>query len=282
MPNPTLLWHGVAAGGERQRLLLRVGDCSWQNIPHAHTWGSPGYPLLLARALLADGTAMRFANYHAGTAASLPGTDALERACGGGRPDAIVVEFGSYYAGRGLIRSSVIKPYELRTWFNWMSGSLGGALHRVLSRPLLRRWGRHRSEPASELGAGSELALFLDGLRAHYPGVPVVYLPPHRVDVDAAVDPARIEDAAAVLIDGARRGGAAILDCRAELAEASAGGREMFAANGYDLRLAAHEVLAGRMLRWLQAEWRGAGSQLQSSNQIRVPEALSMPQARAS
>jgi hypothetical protein len=256
VPNPTLQWHGVTAPGADQRLLLRIGDCSWQEIPHGHTWGAPGYPRLIAEALTRIGISLRFANHHSGLAGDLPDPDALARTCQGSRPDAIVVQLGSYYAGRGLVSGENFEPHELRTWFNWVSGPVGGALHRSISRPLLKRRGHHRVPAASELDAGTHLEAFLSGLHESYSGTPVAFIPPHMTHVDASVDPARLVDAANVLIAGARAADATVIDIRPEIAAAAAGGSLLFGANGYDLRRPGHAIVAEKVLAWLQAEWR--------------------------
>ena len=257
VPNPTLQWHGVEQPGPEAKLLLRIGDCSWQAIEHGHTWGEPGYPSLVADALLAEGTELRFANFHAEDAAALPAGESIDHILAGETPDAIVLEIGAAYAGRGLIKGVRIRPFELRTWVHWVTGRWGGAVHRHISRPLLRRWGNHRSGSASELAAGESLRSYLAFLGERYPGVPVAFLPPHMTDIDGAIDPDRLSDAASVLRAAALRSGGpvTIIEIGRGL-EQAAGRGEIFAANGHDLRRDGHEVVAGGVLEWLRSSWK--------------------------
>src|ERR1700722_12102820 len=92
VPNPNLLWRGISAPEQPSRVLMRVGDCSWLEMPYGHTWGPPGYPRLVAEALARGGTALRFANHQVTLAADLPDLATLERTCGESSPDAIIVE----------------------------------------------------------------------------------------------------------------------------------------------------------------------------------------------
>jgi hypothetical protein len=253
VPNPNLLWHGLSAPGQN-RLLMRIGDCSWMEMRHGHTWGEPGYPRLMAEALAGAGIGMRFVNHQVAIAANLPDLATLEHICGTSWPDAIVVELGAYYSTRALLEGKIVEPYELRTWFHWVSGPVGGALHRWLSRPLLRRYGHYRSPSAIDAGAGRDLEMFLRRLRCRYRGVPVAYLAPHKAVVDAAVDPERLREATDVLIAAACASGATVIDVAAELDEAARGGGRVFGDSGYDLCHTGHEIIAGRMLGWLREE----------------------------
>ncbi len=227
---------------------MRVGDCSWLEMPYGHTWGPPGYPRLVAEALARGDTALRFANHQVALAADLPDPATLERTCGEASPDAIIVEIGAYYSTRGLLDGKLVEPYELRTWFHWIAGPVGGFLHRRLSRPVLRRYGHYRSSSACTAHADDDLKAFLIALRAHYPGVPVAFLAPHMTTVDAAVDPARLREAADLLVAAARATLTKVIDVDAELHAAARSGECVFGASGLRLVLRERQVANVGML----------------------------------
>jgi hypothetical protein len=254
VPNPTLTWTGVSSPGLDRRLLLRVGDCSWQQIPYGHTWGRPGYPAFVAEALVSRGIALSFANYHAGLVRDVPDRDRLAAVCRG-HPDAIIVQLGAYYASRALIPGEAIRPYELRTWFNSVTGPAGGSLHRTISRPLLRHRGRYRTPPASDVDAGAELSAFLLRLRADHDGVPIGFIPPHMTSIDGAMNPDRLRKTADLLVDAAHAASTCVIDVRGDLARAGLSPSRLFGANGYDLRQPGHEIVGRRVVDWLLAEW---------------------------
>lgn len=254
LANPTLTWHGVEDPELQGRRLLRIGDCSWQVIDRGHTFGRPGYPAMVADRLRSMGVAMAFDDCYAGTSSQIS-IEMLERVAPE-RPDAIIVQMGVLHGLLELLALWDAGLVTVRAAANRRLGVLGGPLHRRLTAPLLRRYGRPCMAPVSAEQVASELDALFAWIDARHPGVPRAVLPPHGLIQSGWADPVTVQEATDCYLDSAVRHGADILDYRERLRERAAGReRRFYGANGYDLRAPGHEVIADMLLTWLSAQW---------------------------
>jgi hypothetical protein len=259
IPNGLRDWHGVdAEPGLERRNLLRIGDCSWIQIEHAHTYGPAGYPYFAAQRLLEHGIAMGFSNYAAVHLDGLPTDERLERYARESPPDAILIQVASAYSSHELLRIGPISAG--RTWVNWKLGALGGANHRHVVAPLLRRWGRPVVDMPDRPAFTAELLAFVARLRRVFPGVPTAIAPPHadsRTHNDRMF--VRLDETGAAIREAAAEAGVPLLDYSGPLRAAmAAGATDLHCANLYNLRRAGHELAAEPVAEWLLNAWAPA------------------------
>lgn len=266
VPNPTHEWKGLEAGGLNRRYLLRIGDCSWMNVPHAHTYGPPGYPRVLAEQCLIRGVALRFENY---VVLRLDEPPSRERLAGFGlesTPDAIIVQMGVLYAARELLALPDWLLAPLRTWVNWRLGHAGGYVHRFAVRPALRHWGRPFLPSARESDLRTSMRGLLMLVRETFPSVPLLMLSPHPLIVEGWADRGLLDEACEMMFAAARDVDVPVLDYRPVVRQAiDAGITGVHGVNGYDLRESGHALVAAELMKWLPPLWLEQGRALPPS-----------------
>lgn len=254
LPNPTRDWHGLEDPQLTPKRLLRVGDCSWQAIAGAHTVGEAGYPSVVANRLRDRGIAMRFDDYFVATAPVIS-LEMLTKVAPK-KLDAIVLQMGVTHGMLELLPLGRHGLVAVRTGINWHLGPMAAPLHRRLTAPVLRRYGRPSLPPPSRDEIHTGLGTLFGWIAENHPRVPVAVLPPHNVVRAGWSSPDLVDQAARIYLSSAASFGATVLDYRGALREATAGREERFyAANGYDLTRAGHELIADALLEWLLPLW---------------------------
>ena len=250
LSNPTNVWHGVQDESLKPLRMLRLGDCSWLSVAHAHTFGPPGYPSVLAERLRARGIALGFDNVHVGTAEEVD-PEVLRRF--EGRPvDLILIQVATQHGIQEILPLwDAGLPY-VRLYAARRLGAAGGAWHRAVTSRMLRRWGRPYAalHPAR---ARAGMHTLLDWIDLNYPGVPCAVLSPHPPLRAGFTDPELVDEAWRLYAAVASARGATVLDYRETLAAAAAGReRDFYGATGYDVLMPGHRVIADALLPWLE------------------------------
>ena len=256
LPNPTLVWHGLPDSRLDQIRILRIGDCSWQAIDHAHSFGKPGYPAILAERLREDGVAMRFDDCFAANTEEI----SLERLTKltPEAPDAIIVQMGGSHALMEILPIHRMGFSVVRLRINWELGRLGGWLHRHIVSPVVRRFGKPVGEMWDYERVEPGMARLADWIDERFPGVPWAILSLHPPAYGGYKDLELAERSMDVYVRAAVAHGATFLDYRAAVSAAAAGRpvSEFYGASGYDLRAPGHVLIAAMLHEWLRAEGR--------------------------
>lgn len=253
VPNPTHVWHGAADGRPRALHLLRLGDCSWHIIDHAHGFGRPGYPALLDERLARAGVGLGFDDCFVGSARKIhpPTLTRVARE----RPDAIIVHMGVGHGVLELLPLSRLNLTVARLRANRSLGRAGGWLHRHVTAPLLRRAGRPITAPCTPEETEQGFARLRGWIEQCCPGTPWAILPPHTPIRHGWADPAIVAETTDIYARAAVAQGGAFLDYRPHLAAAVRAGRteDFYGATGYDLRRPGHVIVEQLLHEWLQA-----------------------------
>lgn len=252
LANPTNLWHGVRDDSLQPLRMLRLGDCSWLSVPHAHTFGPPGYPAVLAARLRAQGIALAFDNVHVGTAEEAD--PAILSRFEGRQVDVVLVQIATQHGLQEILPLSRAGLPYIRLYAASRLGAAGGHWHRAVTSPVLRRWGRPFA-PLDAARARATMHALLDWVEASHPGVPCALLSPHPPLRDGFADPRLVDEAWRLYASVASAHGATVLDYRETLAAAASGReRAFYGATGYDVLMPGHRIIADTLLAWLEPE----------------------------
>jgi hypothetical protein len=281
VPNPTATWKGASLMVLRgvpltPRRLLRIGDCSWQEIKYAHTMGAPGYPRYIGERLLGRGIAMQFENHFA---LDYPSFDLRRLDDIVAPPDVVLLHLGASYGIREILPMERAGLEWVSLWANYRLGRCGAATHRSIVAPVSKRFGRVPRRPRLE-SISTDMRMLLAGLRGRFGDVPVAVLLPHTPIRDGWACPAAIEEAAERQRAAATDLDLQVIDYREALNEASESANRLYGANGFDLCRPGHEVIAAMVFNeclaplWMDSDPMGAAdaehrrSQILSSGQL--------------
>jgi hypothetical protein len=242
-----LRWRGLESAGRPLLRIAHYGDCSWREMPLAHgVHTPPGYPLVAAERLAAQGFATEFSTVVANQFEHLPSAAELEVHLKlTGDPDVVIVQLGTLYS-RVIFFPDTPDTLRLRA-------RIGRALGRRiflgyrLMLPLLYRFGRF-CVPYAGAGAG---ATFLAALRERWPHSRVaVLLPFPRVHGTPSQDEvlSRVRrDLAAV----AAEAGVEVLDAAPLLPRDA---RHLRGANGYNLNAEGSALVGELVAGWVSEQ----------------------------
>jgi hypothetical protein len=244
-------WRGTALPGEAALRILHIGDCGARVMDRGHDLlGGPGYPLVLARALLRSGVRVSFSHYFAVNYEELPQLDRIERVCDiDADPDIVLVQVGSAYTRR-VILPDRRRVHQLRDELGRRAGRSVFAFYRVL-RPFVRAFGRH-STPYRGV---SPLERFVHAMRSAWPSTQIVLMLPFRRSPGYPTgEPiaARVEADMRTLAASA---GVWVFDADAVLGRDPA----LRCTTGYNLNSSGSQLVGAELARWMH-EHLGVGA----------------------
>jgi hypothetical protein len=238
--------------GQPARRLAIYGDCSWRSMEAAHgTHTPPGYPLVMAERLCAEGSGLEVGFGIFGWYERLPQTEGAltEHLKLSGAPQLVVVQLGAIYGLRRVISDNNALD-RLRLAVARALGPL--AIHvSQFTRPVGQRLGT----PASPYPGTAQLESFLALARRTWPAARVVVMAPFPRRIASpkvrAME-ARVHDDQ---LAAAPRAGVEFLDCAPALLACP---RRTTGANGYNLNATGSRIVAEELLPLLAQSPRAA------------------------
>jgi hypothetical protein len=241
-PDPARGWRGVVRDGRPAKRMAIYGDCSWRSMEAAHgTHTPPGYPLVMAERLAADGSGLEVGFGIFGWYEGLPQTEEAltEHLKLTGPPDLVVVQLGAIYGLRRVLSDNNGLD-KLRAAVARALGPLAIPVSRVV-RPVGQRVGT----AAREYPGTERLESFLALARATWPEARIVVMAPvprHIASPKVRAIEARVHDEQ---VAAAERAGVEFVDCAPALL---ASPERTTCANGYNLNAAGSRIVAEELL----------------------------------
>jgi hypothetical protein len=218
------------------------GDCSWRAMEAAHgTHTPPGYPLVMADRLAAQGSGLEVGFGIFGWYEALPQTERAltEHLKLSGPPDLVVVQLGAIYGLRRVL-SDNNRLDRLRGAVARALGPLTIPVSRM-TRPVGQRVGT----PVRDYPGTSKLESFLALVRDTWPAARVVVMAPFPRRIASpkvrAME-ARVHDEQ---LASAHRAGVTFVDCSPVLLASS---ERTTGANGYNLNTTGSRIVAEELL----------------------------------
>jgi hypothetical protein len=273
-PNPSRIWRNAPAGGRPIKRIARIGDCSWQEIDHAHTLGLPGLANALSARLQTDGVALEYSDYYAGTSSAV--TEAGLARFVPEDADVVLIHISVQHAVREILPLMRWDLGGVRLRANHEAGRVGRWLHRHVMRRALCVLGRPAIAHVDPLVAAADMRRLLTWLHQHRPDTRVLVLSPHPLHYDGWANGRALEEVWTNYRNAAISQGIEVLDYRPRLKAASADAlSEFVGANGYDLRRPGHDLLAAEIVRALGWTRSDETAPTASPTQEREPTASS-------
>jgi hypothetical protein len=218
------------------------GDCSWRAMEAAHgTHTPPGYPLVMAERLAAEGSGLEVSFGIFGWYEGLPQTEpALTKHLKlSGPPDLVVVQLGAIYGLRRVL-SDNNRLDKLRGAVARVLGPLAIPVSRM-TRPLGQRVGT----PVREYPGTQKLESFLALAQEAWPDARIVVMAPfprHIASPKVRAMETRVHDEQ---LAAAQRSGVGFVDCAPALLASS---ERTTGANGYNLNATGSRIVAEELL----------------------------------
>ena len=241
-PDPSRGWRGIVPDGVTPRRLAVYGDCSWRAMEAAHgTHTPPGYPLLMAQQLAAQGGGLEVGFGIFGWYEALPLTEAAltEHLKLTGAPDLVIVQLGAIYGLRRVI-SDNNRLDTVRAAVARALGPLAIPVSRVI-----RPFGQRLGTPAREYPGTSRLESFLVLARETWPAERVVVMAPwprHIASPKVRAMEQRVHDEQ---VAAAQTAGVEFVDLAPVLLACP---ERTTGANGYNLNATGSRLVAGELL----------------------------------
>jgi hypothetical protein len=218
------------------------GDCSWRSMEAAHgTHTPPGYPMVMAERLVADGLGLEVGFGIFGWYEGLPQTaPALTKHLKlSAPPDLVVVQLGAIYGLRRVL-SDNNRLDKVRGAVARVLGPLAIPVSRM-TRPLGQRVGT----PVRDYPGTEKLESFLALAQATWPDARIVVMAPfprHIASPKVRAMETRVHDEQ---LAAAQRAGVGFVDCAPALLASS---ERTTGANGYNLNATGSRIVAEELL----------------------------------